>query len=184
MKKVLLVTALVLSATTASAMTVDIAGNVNEGGGIPASFYPSSPDQTIGDLPNNNNGTIYRWSETTTLFGGVVNVGDVYQDVATFDFAGTFDVVLSWFEVPDGNAFDARLTFGTFDQMVYGNGSVILSGVSGMINFAADPTQGHINHDRFGYTISATPVPLPAGVLLMGTALAGFGVMRRQQKKT
>lgn len=31
--------------------------------------------------------------------------------------------------------------------------------------------------------VSATPVPLPAGVLLMGTALAGFGVMRRRQNK-
>ena len=28
-----------------------------------------------------------------------------------------------------------------------------------------------------------TAIPLPAGVLLMGTALAGFGVMRRRQKK-
>lgn len=28
-----------------------------------------------------------------------------------------------------------------------------------------------------------TPIPLPAGVLMMGTALAGFGVMRRRQKK-
>ena len=28
-----------------------------------------------------------------------------------------------------------------------------------------------------------TAIPLPAGVLLMGTALAGFGVMRRRQKR-
>ena len=31
-------------------------------------------------------------------------------------------------------------------------------------------------------TITVQPVPLPAGVLLMGTALAGFGVARRRKK--
>ena len=30
--------------------------------------------------------------------------------------------------------------------------------------------------------ITATAVPVPAGILLMGTALAGFGVMRRRKK--
>ena len=29
----------------------------------------------------------------------------------------------------------------------------------------------------------ATPVPVPAGILLMGTALAGFGVMRRRKQR-
>lgn len=29
-----------------------------------------------------------------------------------------------------------------------------------------------------------TPIPLPAGALLMGTALAGFGVMRRRRKSS
>jgi hypothetical protein len=31
-------------------------------------------------------------------------------------------------------------------------------------------------------TVQLAPVPVPAGILLMGTALAGFGVMRRRKK--
>ena len=34
----------------------------------------------------------------------------------------------------------------------------------------------------YDFTLIATKVPVPAGVLLMGTALAGFGVMRRRKK--
>lgn len=34
----------------------------------------------------------------------------------------------------------------------------------------------------FDFQLRATPVPVPAGILLMGTALAGFGVMRRRKK--
>lgn len=36
---------------------------------------------------------------------------------------------------------------------------------------------------RVDGTIRATPVPVPAGILLMGTALAGFGIMRRKAKR-
>ena len=35
----------------------------------------------------------------------------------------------------------------------------------------------------FDIRLEASPVPLPAGVLLMGTALAGFGVARRRKSK-
>lgn len=34
----------------------------------------------------------------------------------------------------------------------------------------------------FDIEITTTPIPVPAGILLMGTALAGLGVMRRRKK--
>lgn len=34
------------------------------------------------------------------------------------------------------------------------------------------------------FFVNATPIPVPAGILLLGTALAGLGVMRRKAKKT
>ena len=36
---------------------------------------------------------------------------------------------------------------------------------------------------EFDSLVITSPVPVPAGVLLMGTALAGFGVMRRRKKR-
>lgn len=38
------------------------------------------------------------------------------------------------------------------------------------------------NKAAFDIEITTSPIPLPAGILLMGTALAGFGVMRRRKK--
>ena len=54
-----------------------------------------------------------------------------------------------------------------------------------------DPTPGSLtfttqqnnpNNVTVSFSSTTNAVPLPAGVLLMGTALAGFGVMRRRRK--
>lgn len=54
-----------------------------------------------------------------------------------------------------------------------------------------DPTPGSLtftsqqnqpNQVTVSFSSTTSAVPLPAGVLLMGTALAGFGVMRRRRK--
>lgn len=175
---------LALSGMAGNAATVDIGGNVNEGGGIPSAFYPSSPDQVIGDLPNDDDGTIYRITGDTTVFGGVLNRnGDIYQDKTTFHFDGLFNVVLSWFEVPEGNAYDSMLKLGSFSQLVTGNDSTTLSSVSGFLDFSADPTAGYMSGDRHGYTIEATlaPIPLPAAGWLLLAGLGGLAALRRRK---
>lgn len=45
---------------------------------------------------------------------------------------------------------------------------------------AATPTQGK-SDTTFQATVTLSAVPLPAGLLLMGTALAGFGMVRRKK---
>lgn len=51
-----------------------------------------------------------------------------------------------------------------------------------VVDFGTPVSSGSLLPD-VDFLVSATPVPVPAGILLMGTALAGFGVMRRKAKK-
>ena len=92
------------------------------------------------------------------------------------------------FYVDDGNNEFSMAT------MVGPGGSINVIGdnVTGMTNTnLSDPFSMSIfttikagTFASYDATISAvpSPVPVPAGILLMGTALAGFGVMRRRKK--
>ncbi len=68
-----------------------------------------------------------------------------------------------------GGFIEFVLAAGTDDTLVLDFGTPV-SNVDGLL-------------PDIDFLVSATPVPVPAGILLMGTALAGFGVMRRKAKK-
>lgn len=75
------------------------------------------------------------------------------------------------FEVAEGESFN-----GMFSFLLEAGESVVFDWTFG------DVTASGFSKPDFDFTIAATPVPLPAGVLLMGTALAGFGFARRMKK--
>lgn len=71
------------------------------------------------------------------------------------------------------------ITPATIATSVMGNAQTDLEAPFSMSIFTTVHAGVTTNYDA---TLTATPVPVPAGILLMGTALAGFGVMRRRKK--
>lgn len=96
----------------------------------------------------------------------------------TNGFLGT---MVEWNSSSDGSG----TSFGSI------SGADLIAGDTLRVEFAAGETKFLIaswtdvarNGSNFDLRVEATPVPVPAGILLMGTALAGFGVMRRKAKK-
>lgn len=72
-----------------------------------------------------------------------------------------------------GDITNAPNGFHAFGQ-VTGNG---FDATNGVLQFTTQAGTGVVS-----FSTTTSTVPLPAGVLLMGTALAGFGVMRRRKK--
>ena len=89
------------------------------------------------------------------------------------------DNAVEWFtEGPIGPDGSFQISF---DDILNGDGS-ILSMLS-RIDFRFSTTTTETRALDLQISSITTAIPLPAGVLLMGTALAGFGVIRRRQKK-
>ena len=126
--------------------------------------------------------------------GSVEGASGVFAPVAqTDDIVDLFDIDFSdapgdkvW-EVDVGGtlfSFEAD-TYHDFDVSAFGQGFLAtgLLKAAGFDDTAAVmkfSTQGADANISFS---STTQVPLPAGILLMGTALAGFGVMQRRKKR-
>lgn len=93
---------------------------------------------------------------------------------------GFADAVVSWFDNAAGAGMalasisGSALTNGDSLDFVFGSGDTYYL-VASWSDVTADLS-------NFDLNVSATAVPLPAGALLMGTALAGFGIARRRKK--
>ncbi|WP_165354765.1 VPLPA-CTERM sorting domain-containing protein [Tropicimonas sp. IMCC6043] len=113
---------------------------------------------------------------TSTMFDivdidGLTNTNNA--EVFTFDFllngASVFTKVVTSGDAGTGDAVVTTISYSSlFDAVEISNGTVGTS--TRNIGWGLD-------------NIMTTPVPLPAGVWLMGTALAGFGVASRRRRK-
>lgn len=165
----------IASPIAAAAATLVPGGTINNLSNAPLDF---NQDFDINTTAGSLNFTI----RNDTAFAQVFSVagGTVQQQSATFDG----DTVLAW---------------ATGDSDTVAGGAGILTGLGPILTVIAAGTseiltltyttvtdiEGDIGIGKTNvdFTVTATPVPVPAGILLMGTALAGFGVMRRRKKK-
>lgn len=155
--------------------------------GISASDFTGNPDQVAG------------------AYDAGVNCGDDLF-LGAFEAqggAGSATVIFEACETPvDGNAIATVniAAAGTFANLTMSWGdetATITDGVGGLISgtevslftefTAANPTReleftwtDSVNKVGFDFAVDITPVPVPAGFLLLGTALAGFGLIRRK----
>jgi len=110
---------------------------------------------------------------------GVSTVGDTASFVPVFDGLVDFSFGTT---APAGSVGEIFNNGGATPASAdYAIGYLKISDTSYYV-FFDDIAQGDRDFDDIGMRIDIEPVPLPAGILLLGTALAGFGVMRRRKQ--
>lgn len=147
---------------------------------------------------------------STAIHGRIVESNDFYQFTSSQDFKvdwifGGFDLenggsaAQSGFtSVPfstNGGPIDIVLRDLATDTVVASVAGLVTEIIAGPSNiFGAVFAGGNYELGIFGnavnpeydalYDIKISAVPLPAGILLMGTALGGLGLMRRRKRTT
>ena len=197
------------ASTTSNAATV-VSGNVCEGGAPIASGSPCNPgsgDFDLGDFNTAIGNPTLELVGDTHIFGGVVHAKDSetkYFDNWTIDF-GT-DVYSAVFNYEITKApFDARIVVGgtmtgnktvnvgsgtqyTFSGALGDTDTIELGNLTGSVAFIIDPIfslsdPAITTSEVMTWDMKLTQVPLPAGGVLLLTALGALGVARRRQSR-
>ena len=205
--KILALVGMVLSAPVGAA-TLDFDGSICNGGMDCSNGF--SIDQSYGDMAGVD--VIYDGNPNDTTLNNFLFWGSQYSDLEniayfadgaqlTLDAADGYEVTLSSLDLGAWPNTDRNLGFSVMDlssnSTVFDTGLVTVSGQvrssfspnltssEGLkITFFGDFFNGGV--DNIVYSASkigtVNPVPLPAGVLLLGTALAGLGLKKRRSK--
>lgn len=172
-KKIILAGVFVV-ATPVVAMAATISGTININGAV---NLDNSDFSETGNADLSFQGVV-GFPVPTGDFGDYVSLLDLVDltdidftspdeiwDVGGFTFTAT--AFHSFVDLPNAKGFSA-------EGVISGNG---FDDTLGSLSFTA---QG--NTVEVSFSTTTTAVPVPAGILLMGTALAGFGVMRRRKQ--
>ena len=173
-KKAILAAAFAMGASASFAATCDVSCSI-------------SNELTVDDQKLSNGVLVSVDSINPGVAGAFTYTGSFIQDtefngesIATFSIdtlQGVTDLTLNILS-PVGIAASYALTANVAQDVVLTAPGLVPEYVVGFSVTGA--TTDGIAGGEFNLHIAA--VPLPAGVLLMGTALAGFGVLRRRKK--
>lgn len=178
-------------ATAEKAHAIPVSGNVTEGGpNFPNPDSNGLPiDHALGDFSNGTGAPLLELTGDTTIFGTVRHRNSTqYKDGWTMDFgAELYNVMFSWMPFSDKVGFDGNFNYGTAGPLTSfgfnGSGSSWIGTFTGTWLFQVDPIAGVIAPTEDGYwTVKATVVPLPAGGILLLTALGGLAAFRARKK--
>lgn len=119
----------------------------------------------------------------------MAGVRSVSVDMGDFQIPGTISdedtLFLKAFDAADNEIALAR------DTLARGVGGMLTLTVSSLVDIAKvkfgstgspDGFPNSVYADNFSYTTETTPIPLPAGFVLLGTAIAGLGFVARRRK--
>ena len=195
-RAMMLAGALMISASAASAATI-VATDLSVADLDALTPAPNdTPSSTTGVYYDNVVGTQFDggaavtrsvWQDTINEAAGVYS--SVQEDsTATFTFGGLQDSLsLIWGSPDDYNDIIITLTGGAGDVVINGaavQGPVgVLASMVTIFDVEFDTVTFTSGENAFEFAnLEVTPVPLPAGMLLMGTALGGLAVLRRRRK--
>lgn len=176
-------------ALPASAATFDnVKGVVIEGGVAPAPSAPP-PGLEIGDFNSAPGNPLLNVIGDTQIYGGVAHrFPGEYTDAWAMDFGtNVYELVFNW--VKTSTDFDGQIVVNGVSTELSDSGSINLGRYTGLVTFDVDPIYGLFSptrsnlrsHEVATWDLQVAAVPLPAGLVLMLSGLAGFGVMRRRQ---
>ena len=177
--------ALALGTGTAIAATVEnVSGVVYEGGVAPASGAPPA-DITLGDFNSDIGDPTLIIVGDTAIYGGVAHrTRTRYFDSWSMDFGTrSYAAEFSW-QKTSAN-FDGRLVVNGLQYDLGGAGAISLGNLNGLVTFNLDPLFGRFgpNPDEVAtWDLQVSEVPLPAGMVLMLTGIAGFAGVRWMKK--
>lgn len=189
-----LIIANTLSAPVAAATFNNVSGVVIEGGAPIARNAPRT-GLVIGDFDPNLGAPLLNVVGNTSIFGGVNHrFAGSFTDPWSIDFGtGVYNAVFNWSKT--SRNFDGQFLLNGVSILLGTGGSLNLGNLTGLNTFEVDPTFGiftpsRLRAGRNGTFEDATwdfqatlvePVPLPAGIVLMLSGLAGFAYIRRRQ---
>ena len=181
-------------ASTAGATThSNVSGQVCEGGVPPAAASLCNAGLVLGDFNSAVADPTLEIVGDTRIWGGVAHrTTTTYQDNWTMDFGSdVYKGVFSW--QPVSELFDASLTVGgglpyiiTTTVNALGD-SFSIGNLTGLVTFSLDATYGPLSHnpDQVAtWDLQVSQVPIPAGGLLLLTAMGGLGFARRRKQKS
>ena len=125
----------------------------------------------FGDAVDGAGSASYGFTATEDLIA--LNTSTLNPDVG---FAGA---TVSWTENADGTGVISTLSTADILADLSISTTILLGETKYLYATWTNVTEDRSNFD---FRVVTEPVPVPAGILLMGTALAGFGVMRRRKK--
>ncbi|ABD53844.1 VPLPA-CTERM sorting domain-containing protein [Jannaschia sp. CCS1] len=184
--------AALLIAPMAQAVTYsNISGVVHENL-VPSSAPDAAPGQVLGDWGTDPNRVTLEIVGDTTIYGGLVHANTArnqYLDAWTMDF-GTdiYDVSFSWIGSTGGRytPFDGSFAVNGASTDVGSQGMLTYADLTGRVTFIFNPIHGQsAPREQARWILEArqiSPVPLPAGGLLLAGALGAAALARRKHR--